>query len=152
MDVLEEHLFRVTLDVRVAVKQIDDEQAEHTKASFHNDALAQSDDTREELARDRRLLAALLQHPDALRALLIRHVAWTLSSPNPVDGSLEAAQGTKDSDSEMLEQLQSLLPPEDYAFLRDVAAEDILYDNTMFFQDSFSVTQHSLKIEQIAAS
>ncbi|HEV8191688.1 MAG TPA: hypothetical protein VGP82_09420 [Ktedonobacterales bacterium] len=89
------------------------------------------------------------ERADALHALLVRHVAWTLSSPNPVDGSLEAAQGTKDSDSEMLEQLRPLLLPEDYAFLHDVAGEDLLYDNTMFFQDAFSVTQRSLKIEQI---
>jgi hypothetical protein len=58
-----------------------------------------------------------------------------------VDGSLEDAQGTKNSDIEMLEQLRSLLPPEDYEFLQGVAGEDLLYDNTMFFQDAFTVTQ-----------
>jgi hypothetical protein len=130
--------FRVTLDVTVSVRAIDDALAEETRRRFNNDALARDPWTEQLLARDRRLLMALLSDSEALAGQLIRHVAWTLDPVQSTDQMLADLGGGHLSDAQLIGRLRPALSQEAYDELRVLCEEDVLYDNTTFYQDAFT--------------
>jgi hypothetical protein len=143
--------FRVTLDVTVTIRVIDDELIHATQEGFHNESLARDPIQRQHIARDRRLLAALLNTPDALTSYLIRKVGYSLDSIVPDDESLDAIMQRQLDDTAMVDALRTALPEDDFQFLRDVAAEGILYDNTSYFEEALTTRQGNVTIEELPA-
>jgi len=140
--------FTVTLEATVSVCAIDDELVAATHRGFNNDALANDPDRPEWIARDRRLLAALLERPDLVSDLLRRHVASSLSGLYVRDDSLEGAGLTTEAEGQMLEGLQAVLPSDDQQFYHDVWKEGYFYDNTSYFQGAFSTRLTRVRIHE----
>lgn len=131
-------VFRMAFDVTVTVHEIDDGQAQATKRAFNNDALAGDPSTQEMLERDRRLLVALLANAEALRTELLRHVSWALDPLHPSEQVLTDLGMGHPTDADLIERLQSVLPPKDVEEWRALCADDVFYDNMPFFQDAFA--------------
>ena len=140
-------IFRVTLEVTVTANEIDEELAAETKRRFNNDALARDPMTTDNLARDRRLLAAVVGTPEALRGELLRQVSWALDPLHPYDQVLAAFGASGLADTELIERLRTALIPDDYQGLRDLCDDEVFYDNTSFYQAAFTTRVANFRLQ-----
>jgi hypothetical protein len=143
---LAQQTFYLIVPVTVTVGALDDERVQATKKGFNNEALAADPSTQERVARDRRLLDALLVHPDELRRQLLRHVAWELDSIRRSDAILADLGHAEATDAALVESLAQILPPADVSLLRELCADDYFLDNTSFYQDAFEVEVGSVSL------
>ncbi|HEX9412469.1 MAG TPA: DUF4259 domain-containing protein [Ktedonobacterales bacterium] len=97
-----------------ALDFIDEELAAETKRRFNNDALASDPMTEDNLARDRRLLSAVVGTPDALRSQLLHQVAWALDPLDPYDQVITAFGASDSTDCQLIEQVRDALLAGDY--------------------------------------
>jgi hypothetical protein len=127
----------VAIPVTVTVTEIDDERVQALDERYHRAAAGADSSQSEEVARDRRLLAALLARPEALRRELLRHVAWKLD-PIRDASDLRADLGLADAtDAALIEALREDLPHDDVTFLHSLLEDDMVYENTTYYQDAF---------------
>ncbi len=150
MGELIERVFHVTLAVTVSIKAIDEELAAETKRRFNNDALASDPMTEENLARDRRLLSAVVGIPHALQSQLLRQVAWALDPLAPYDELITAFGASGSTDCQLIEQVRNILPAGDYQSLRDLCEEDVFYDNTSFYQAAFTTRVANFRLQDMS--
>ena len=142
-------VFRVTVQIEVGVGELDDDQVKKSLHWYGGRTPDTDPDLAEQVARDRRLLAALLRQPTALRDELVRNVVTELDPLRPSDDILEDIGGQALTDDRLLAQLTPLLPDGDVAFLQSCCEADLFYDNTTFFQQAFSTTVGRVEIDLV---
>jgi hypothetical protein len=138
--------FQVTLDVTVCVNEIDDALIESLGKQFQFIA---ADQVAESIARDQRLLAAILRAPEVLRRVLIQQVANSVESIYPEDSTLKDVQSSNRANTQMVEDLSEALPPEDVAFHRGTCKEGLFYDNSSYFQEAFTTHQRHFAVREV---
>jgi hypothetical protein len=129
---------QVALTITVTISPIDDEQAEKTRQSFNNPALAADPSTQDQLERDRRMLDALLANDEALRGECLRHVIWELDRLRPSEQVIADLDAGDLTDAALVERLRAGLPDQDVDDLLELCQDDAFYENTGFYQDAIS--------------
>ena len=142
-------VFRITVQIEVAVESLDDDQVKKSLHWYGGRTPDTDPNLAEQVARDRRLLAALLRQPRALRDALLRNVVTGLDDLRPTDDILRDIGGQALTDDHLLAQLAPLLPADDVTFLQSCCEEDLFYDNTNFFQQAFSRTVDTVAIDLV---
>jgi hypothetical protein len=107
------------------------------------------EDTQTFIRRDQALLQALLSHPSTVQAYLLHRAAEATEHIEPGDDSLQTIQDTLD-DTTLVEHLKDALSADDYAFLKEACEDDVLYDNTSFFEEAISIRQSNFTIQPLA--
>jgi hypothetical protein len=141
--------FRVTLEVTISVNEIDEALIKSHEKFFHDPALANDPSTLEYIARDRRLLAAVLQTPHVLERVLTQRVADSLESICPEDKTLDALQTIDRTEEQLIDDVRELLPAEDYEYHRGSCEVGVFYDNSTYFQDAFTTQQHDFAVQEL---
>ena len=138
--------FRVSFEITVTLNEIDDALVARTKDGWNNPSLAAEPEVEEHIARERRLLAALIARPDVLRWEALRQIAWELDSIRRADQNIRDFGVTNDTDGALIEQLQDDLTPDDAEHFRDLVQADVFPDTASFFQAAFSTEIGSLSV------
>jgi hypothetical protein len=139
--------FRVTFNIELSMSAIDEQVIAAAKQSMR----LVGDDTYLDafIRRNQALLQALLAHPAALSAFLVHRAAEAVEHIQPDDDSLQTIQNTLD-DTTLVEHLKDALSADDYAFLKEACEDDVLYDNTSFFEEAISIRQSNFTIQPLA--
>ncbi len=140
--------FRVSFDINITLRAIDDDVIAATQERMHprNDEQDDSAVNAVFIARDRHLLQALLAHPATLQAWLLRRAAEAAEFIEPDDQTLEDLRETLD-DATLIDQIQESLPAEDYQFFKAVCESDTMIDNTLYFEEAYLIRQGNFTIE-----
>ena len=142
-------LFRATVLIEVGVRDLDHTVVRETLKWYGGRTPDTDPNLAESLARDQRLLAALLRHPLALREELLRNVVTELDAIRPTDEILEDIGGQALTDDHLLTELAPTLPTADVTFFQGCCEDDVFYDNTTFFQQAFKTTVGKIAIELV---
>lgn len=126
-DVVEKR-FRMTLDFRVMIGEVEEKGIEKEDEK--------SDDRRERVERQHRLLRALLRDEAVLSEFMTYLVTDRVCGHS--DSELGEVFGVR-SEEEMLEPVYSAMGEEDARFFREVKEEGIFWDNTEQFEWCFAV-------------
>ncbi len=145
MTALARHTFRVSFDIELSLKAIDEQVI--TAVAEHMVGFTEAD-LHEFIRRDRALLQALLAHPATVQAYFLYRAAEATEFIHPDDQSLETFQATF-TEARLLEQIQDALSPDDYTYLTAVCEDDAFFDNTSFFEEALSVRQTNFTIEPL---
>lgn len=141
--------FRVTLDVTICVDEIDEALIKTHEKYLADPALAHDPRTLEGVARDRRLLAALLSAPHVLERVLTQRVADSAESIFPEDTSLKDLQTIDSKEQQMIEDLREALPAEDYEYHKGSCEVKLFYDNSVYFQDAITTHHHDFTMREL---
>ena len=140
--------FRVSFDIDITLRAIDDDVITATQKRMHplNDEQDDSAVNAVFIARDRHLLQALLAHPATLQAWLFRRAAEATEFIEPDDQTLDDLRETLD-DATLVDQIQESLPAEDYRFFKAMCETDSMLDNTLYFEEACHIRQGNFTID-----
>jgi hypothetical protein len=121
--------FRLTIELEVSIHDITDEQIEAAVERARSQGHGDPEWYRRAGERDRRLLRAVLRHPEIVGVIL--HGQTMLAAEDGVQSLL------RDTDEEaLLPAAIATLPPEDREFYEGVIAEGIFAENAEFYLDA----------------
>jgi len=137
----------------VRVRDIDDALVEqHLSRIGNGDEVKRWPETPEMVARDRRLLHAVLAHPEQLLILLRRHALESTEYIHCEDGSLATLQSHQVSNGELIEQVRHALAFDDYQYYRDACKAGYFEDNADYYDAAFTTEQTGFQIQDITQS
>ena len=142
--------FQATIDFTVSIHRLDDAHVQRVLQFYGGRTPANDPDVAETLARDSRLIEALLRNKEARWHEALRRVIWDLDDVQPAS-DIESELGLQDrlTDRRVLDLLAPQLPANDVAHLSDCCDEDVFYDNTSFYQEALKTAVESIQITQV---
>jgi hypothetical protein len=142
--------FQATINFTVSVHRLDEARIQHVLQFYGGRTPANDPDVAETLARDTRLIEALLKNKEALRIEGLRRVIWSLDDVKAVK-EIEQELGLQETltDQHVLDLLAPQLPTEDVTYLSVSCDEDVFYDNSSFYQEALKATVGSIQITSI---
>jgi hypothetical protein len=150
MSELAQATFRITFDVTVRVRDIDDQLVEqHLSRIGNGDEVARWPETPEMVARDRRLLHAILAHPEHLLSLLRRRALESTETIDCEDTSLDTLQTQQLTNSALVEAMRDALSLDDYHYYRDACEEGYFDDSSDYYYAAVATEQARFQIEDL---
>jgi hypothetical protein len=132
---LERH-YRITLDFRLLIRPITQEVGREGSSSDDWDALAGEPHSREEVERQRRLYALLLNDERVLERYLLTVVS--VEASGVVFGGLAGAFGVAE-DEDLLEPLYAEMSEEDGRYFKEKVRAGLLWESTRLLGEAFEV-------------